>query len=55
MKFKIDSAKVLSLVVTGLGVAGTILSSKVQSNDRKAMKEELKNELLKELSSSDNN
>lgn len=45
----VGSAKVLSLTVTALGVIGTLLSSKVQSNDRKALKEELKSELLKEL------
>lgn len=45
----VDSAKLLSLTVTALGVIGTLLSSKVQSNDRKALKEELKSELLKEL------
>ena len=50
MKFKMDPTKALSLVVTALGVAGTILSNKVESNSKKAMKEELKNELLKELS-----
>lgn len=48
-KFKIDPAKALSLTVTALGVVGTLLASKVQSNDRKAMKAELKDELLKEL------
>lgn len=50
MKIKIDSAKVLSIAVTALGVAGTLLSNKVQANDRKAMKEELKKELLNEIS-----
>ena len=46
---KLDSAKILSISVTVLGVLGTILSNKVQANDRKAMKLELKNELLEEL------
>ena len=49
MKFKIDPAKLLSVTVTVLGVVGTLLASKVQSNDRKAMKAELKEELIKEL------
>lgn len=49
MKIKIDPAKALSISVTALGVLGTILSSKVQANDRKAMKAELKDELMKEL------
>ena len=48
-KFKIDPAKALSVTVTALGVVGTLLASKVQSNDRKAMKAELKDELLKDL------
>lgn len=49
MKFKIDGAKVLSLAVTLLGVAGTLLSSQVEANNRKAMKAEIKEELTKEL------
>lgn len=48
-KFKIDPAKALSVTVTALGVVGTLLASKVQANDRKAMKAELKDELLKDL------
>lgn len=50
MKFKFDSAKALSIGVTALGVIGTLLSTKVHDNERKAMKAELKEELLKELS-----
>lgn len=49
MKFKIDPAKVLSVTVTVLGVVGTLLSNKVHANEQKAMKAELKNELLEEL------
>lgn len=49
MKLKIDGAKALSIGVAVLGVAGTLLSSKVDSNNRKAMKAELKDELIKEL------
>ena len=49
MKFKVDPAKLLSVTVTALGVVGTLLASKVQSNERKAMKAELKEELIKEL------
>ena len=49
MKLKIESAKALSIVVTVLGVVGTLLSSKVDSNNRKAMKSEIKDELMKEL------
>lgn len=50
MKFKFDSAKALSIGVTALGVIGTLLSTKVHDNEQKAMKAELKKELLKELS-----
>lgn len=47
---KIDPAKALSVTVTVLGVAGTLLSGVVDKNNRNAMKQELKDELLKELS-----
>lgn len=50
LDLKFDGAKALSIGVTVLGVVGTLLSSKVDSNNRKAMKNELKDELLKELS-----
>lgn len=46
---KIDGAKVLSIGVTALGVVGTLLSSKVHANEQKALKAQLKEELLKEL------
>jgi hypothetical protein len=49
-KFEIDPAKVLSVTVTVLGIAGTILSNKVDGNNRKKMKAEIKEELVKELS-----
>lgn len=48
---KIDGAKVLSVGVTALGVLGTVLASKVDSNNRKAMKDQLKAELIQELTS----
>ena len=47
---KINVAKVLPVVVTALGVVGTLLSNKVEANNRKELKAELKDELLKELS-----
>lgn len=47
---KIDGAKVLSVGVTLIGVIGTVLSSKVDSNNRKIMKDQLREELLQELS-----
>ena len=49
MKLKIDGAKALSMGATVLGVVGALVSSKVDSNNRKAMKSELKEELMKEL------
>ena len=54
MKFKLDTTKVLSIAVTLLGIAGTVLSNKVESDNRKAMKSELKDELMKELLNSNN-
>ena len=47
---KIDGKKVLSVGVTFLGVAGTLLSTKVDSNNREALKNQLKEELMQELS-----
>ena len=52
MKFKIDPTKVLSIAVTVLGIAGTLLSNMVESNNRKTMKSELKDEIMKELAKS---
>ena len=52
MKIKIDPAKILNVTVTVLGVAGTLLASKVEANNRKDMKDELKEELLKEITKS---
>ena len=53
MKFKFDATKLLPVVVMMLGAAGTLLSNKVDANNRKAMKSEIKEELLKELAKSD--
>lgn len=53
-KIKIDPAKALSWGVTGLGIVLTLLSNKVDDNNRKALKDELKADLLKELSSDKN-
>ena len=52
--FKIDPAKALSWGVTGLGIVLTLLSNKVDSNNRETLKGELKAELLEELSSDKN-
>lgn len=50
-KFNIDKGTVLGIIVTCLGIASTILTSKVDSNNRQTMKNELKAELLEELTS----
>lgn len=52
MKNKIDSTKALSIIVTVLGVMGTLLSNKVDMDNRNAMKDELRKEILDELSKS---
>lgn len=49
---KIDSTKVLGIAVTVLGVAGTLLSNKVEENKMKDLKSELKDELMKEIKKS---
>lgn len=51
---KIDAGKVLGLTITVLGVVGTILSGKADEYNRKAMKDEIKQELIKELTSKNN-
>lgn len=47
---KIDTGKILGLLVTGLGVVATLLSGKAEDINRQTMKNELKKELLEELS-----
>lgn len=49
---KIDSTKVLGIAVTVLGVAGTLLSNKVEENKMKELKNELKDEILKDIKKS---
>ena len=49
---KIDSTKVLRIAVTILGVAGTLLSNKVEENKMKELKSELKDEILKDIKKS---
>lgn len=50
-KINIDPTKILGVTVTVLGVVTTILQSKADDNNRKAMKEELKKEIFDELTS----
>lgn len=49
---KIDSTKVLGIAVTVLGIAGTLLSNKVEENKMKELKSELKDEILKDIKKS---
>lgn len=47
MKIKIDSTQLLSLGVTVLGLAGTLLSKKVDASNREALKKEILEEIMK--------
>lgn len=53
-KIDISPAKALGLVVTGLTVVATLLSTKVEEDNLKAMKAELKTEILNDLTSPKN-
>ena len=53
-KIDVSPAKALGILVTGLTVAATLLSTKVESDNRQAMKDELKKEILNELTSPKN-
>ena len=46
--------KVLPAVIFGLGILTTVLSNKNSAIERETMKNELKDELLKELTSNEN-
>ena len=48
-KLTIDKTKLLSVGVALLGIAGTLLSGKVEADKQKAMKSELKDEIMKDL------
>ena len=48
-KLKIDRIKLLSVGVSLLGVVGTLLSGKVEADKQKAMKIELKKEIIEDL------
>lgn len=51
---KIDLKKVLPMVGGALTLAGMFVSSKIDSNNRNDLKEELKKEVLAELTSDKN-
>lgn len=46
---KIDPTKVLGIAVTALGVAGTLLSSKLEDRKMNDLKSELKDDILKQI------
>lgn len=46
---KIDSTKILGLTVTVLGLAGTLLSNKMEDQKMKDLRSELKDDILKEI------
>lgn len=50
-KFKISKEKILSGAAVLISIIGMLLSNKVAENERNAMKKELKEELMKEMSS----
>lgn len=50
MKIKIDSKKVLKVGGMVISVAGLLISNLVNKNDRDDLKNELKDEILKEMS-----
>ena len=50
MNIKIDSKKALKIGSTVIGIAGLLVSNLVSKNDRADMKNELKDEILKEMS-----
>ena len=50
-KFKISKEKILSGAAVLISIIGMLLSNKVAENERNTMKKELKEELMKEMSS----
>ena len=50
-KFKISKEKILSGAAVLIGIIGMLLSNKVAENESNTMKKELKEELMKEMSS----
>lgn len=48
-KLDVDLSKALPLISAGLGVLGMVVSDALKKNETKALKSELKEELLKEL------
>lgn len=46
---KIDPTKVLGIAVTALGIAGTLLSNKLEDRKMNDLKIELKDDILKQI------
>ena len=46
---KIDPTKVLGIAVTALGIAGTLLSNKLEDRKMNDLKGELKDDILKQI------
>lgn len=55
MKLKFDSTKILPVVIFGLGAVTTLLTNKNETIARNTMKNELKDEILKEVLDSKKN
>lgn len=51
---KVQLGKILPAVIFGLGILTTVLTNKNSAIEREALKSELKDELLKELTSTEN-
>ena len=51
MKVKVNP-EVLSILVSGLGVAGAVVSSIVEKKEKNALKDERRKEILDEISKS---
>ena len=51
---KANAGKLLPVVIFGLGILTTVLTNKSSAIERETMKSELKDELLQELTSTEN-
>lgn len=54
MNIKLDPKKLLPVASLALGLAGTLISNKIQANERATMKAEIKEELMKDLLKQEN-
>lgn len=53
-KFEVDSKNLLKVGASVVGIAGMLLSNIVAANDQKKMKDDLKDEIMKELTKKEN-